>query len=424
LCKISELSTASAEFYRHPRESGVHFSARPTAGGGASLASTRYDRGMSDERDDFESVTEEEAGGAAAEVPAPRENPLLLGHAAAEEKLLQAYRSGRLPHAWLISGPRGIGKATLAFRFARFIFARGMNRGGLFAAPAPPVDSLDLPPDHPVFRKVASGGLSDLLVVERSMDPRRKRLRSEIVVDDTRAIGGFLRLTPAEGAWRVVVLDGADMMNPNAANVLLKILEEPPERALLLLVSDNPGRLLPTIRSRCRHLPLKPLAEPVVAEALQRYRPDLAAADQAVLARLAEGSIGRALELAAAGGLGLYRALVKLLQALPEVDGAALHALAERFARGDGEETFRLLSELLPGWLARMVALGAGEGPAGEALPGEAAAMRRLAERRSLDQWVEVWEKLTHLFAQVDDVNLDRKQVVLNAFFALEKAAR
>ena len=374
---------------------------------------------MSEEGDELE----EEDGTPAepVDVPGPRENALLLGHETAEAALLGAFRSGRLPHAWLISGPRGIGKATLAFRFARFLFAEAAGGGGLFAAPP---STLAVPPEHPVFRRVASGGHADLLVVERGIDPRRKKLRSEIVVDDTRAIAGFFRLTPAEGSWRVVIVDGADMMNRNAANALLKILEEPPQRAVLLLVSDNPGRLLPTIRSRCRILALKPLATSVVLEALERYRPDLPPGDRAALAELAEGSIGRALDLAASGGLGLYRSLVKLLDRLPELDGADLHAFADRLQRGEGEDSFRLIAELLPGWLARMVALEAGGAGAAAALPGEAQAMRRLAQRRSLDQWVEVWEKLTHLFAQADGVNLDRKQVVLNAFFALEDAAR
>jgi DNA polymerase III subunit delta' len=372
---------------------------------------------MSDE----DVFAEAEERGAAPAIPAPRENPSLLGHEAAEAALLGAYGSGRLPHAWLLWGPRGIGKATLAFRFARFVLAGGGAEGGLFAA-APP-STLAMAPTHPVFRRVASGGHADLLVVERGLDPKRRKLRSDIVVDDTRAIAGFLRLTPAESQWRVVVVDGADSMNTNAANALLKILEEPPQKALLLLVSDNPGRILPTIRSRCRMLALKPLDESQVEDALERYRPDLAPAERAALARLAEGSIGRGLDLAAAGGLGLYRALLKLLEKLPALDGVALHALADRLARSDSEEAFRLAAELLPGWVARMVTLAAGaEGAA--ALPGEAEAMRRLAERRGLEQWVEVWENLTHLFALADDVNLDRKQVVLNAFFALEEAAR
>jgi DNA polymerase III subunit delta' len=379
---------------------------------------------MSDGGDEIDEAEDrgEDGAGEPLPIPPPRENPLLLGHESAEAALLGAYRSGRLPHAWLLSGRHGIGKATLAFRFARFLFAEGGRGGGLFAATP---TSLAVPPADPVFRRVASGGLADLLVVERSVDPRRKRLRSEIVVDETRAVAGFLRLTPAEGAWRVVIVDGADMMNRVAANGLLKILEEPPKLAVLLLVSDNPGRLLPTIRSRCRVLALKPLPEAIVTEALARYRPELSASDRAALARLAEGSIGRALDLAGAGGLGLYRSLVKLLDRLPELDGAALHPFADRLARADGEDAFRLTAELLPGWLARMVALAAGDGSDEQAvLPGEAATMRRLAARAGLDQWVEVWEKLTRLFAQADGLNLDRKQVVLNAFFALEDAAR
>jgi DNA polymerase-3 subunit delta' len=376
---------------------------------------------MTDDLDNGEEDEAEERGGERPPVPQPRENPLLLGHEAAEQALLGAYASGRLPHAWLLSGPRGIGKATLAFRFARFLFAEGAARGGLFAAPPA---ALAVPPDHPIFRRVASGGIADLLVVERGVDPRRKRQRSEIVVDDTRSIAGFMRLTPSEGEWRVVILDGADFMNRNAANALLKILEEPPERAILLLTSDNPGRLLPTIRSRCRLLALKPLSDSIVAEALARYRPDLSAADRSVLVQLSEGSIGRALELGAAGGLAIYRKLLDLLDGLPDLDGVALHAFADRLARNDGEESFRMVGELLPAWLARMVALSAGEAKAGAVLPTEAATMRRLGARRSLDQWIEVREKVAHLFALADGVNLDRKQVVLNAFFALEGAAR
>ncbi|HUH85030.1 MAG TPA: DNA polymerase III subunit delta' [Stellaceae bacterium] len=370
---------------------------------------------MSDDDGDEESAPLETPN-----LPTPRENPDLVGQELAEAALLAAYRSGRLPHAWLLAGPRGVGKATLAFRFARFLFAEA--GGELFA---PPAASLALASDHPVFRRVASGGHPDLLVIERGVDPKRKKLRSEIVVDDTRRIAGFLRLTPAEGHWRVVILDDADLMNRNAANALLKILEEPPQRALLLLASDNPGRLLPTIRSRCRILTLRRLPEALVLDALERYRPDLGAGDRQALARLAEGSIGRALDLAAAGGVALYRNLVKLIAQLPDLDGAQVHALADSVLRGESEDAFRLMSELLPGWVARMVALASGGTEAERAaLPGEAEMMRRLAARRGLDQWIDVWEKLTELFARAESVNLDRKQTVLNAFFALEEAAR
>jgi DNA polymerase III subunit delta' len=366
---------------------------------------------------------EEESGddSAPAAVLPPRENPDLIGHEAAEAALLDSYRSGRLPHAWLITGPRGVGKATLAFRFARFLFAQNAG-GGLFAA-AP--TSLAVAPDHPAFRRVASGGHPDLLLVERGYNERRNRRRSEIIVDDTRAIAGFLHMTPAEGGWRVVIVDGADTMNINAANALLKILEEPPKRSALLLLSDNPGRLLATIRSRCRRLALGALPVERVAAVLARQRPELGPSDAASLARLAGGSIGRALELASSDGLALYRGLFNLLQHLPEIDADAVNVFADRIARWGADDAFALVGELMPGWIARMVALaGGGEGASSEVLPGEAQAMRRIAGRRNLDQWVEVWENLTHLFAEADRINLDRKQVVLNVFFALEAVAR
>ncbi len=369
--------------------------------------------------DESDGISGEEAAPAPA-LP-PRENPDLIGHGAAEAALLASYRSGRLPHAWLITGPRGVGKATLAFRFARFLFAQ--NQGdGLFAA-AP--QSLAVAAGHPAFRRVASGGHPDLLLVERGYNDKRSRRRSEIIVEDTRAISGFLHKTPAEGGWRVVIVDGADTMNPNASNALLKILEEPPKRAVLLLLSDNPGRLLATIRSRCRRLALAPLAAAEVAAALARLHPELAPQDAASLGRLSAGSIGRALELASSDGLALYRRLFNLLQRLPEIDVQAVNGFADKVARWGADEAFALVGELLPGWIARMVALaGGGEGDTHAVLPGEADAMRRLAGRRNLDQWVEVWENLTHLFAEANIINLDRKQVVLNVFFALEAAAR
>ena len=270
--------------------------------------------------------------------PPPRENPDLRGHAAAERTLLDAYNGGRLAHAWLFTGPRGIGKATLAYRFARFMLAHGKETGageeggGLFGdalAPAPP-DSLHLDPENPVFRRVAAGGHADFLAVERGINENTGKPRSEIVVGDVRKIGDTMRLTPAEGGWRVAIVDAADEMNPIAANALLKVLEEPPARALLILVSHAPGRLLPTIVSRCRRLALQALADDDVAALLAAYRADLPAADRVALVGLAEGSIGRALGLADEGGVGLYRELAALLVTLGRIDVGALHTLVQQ----------------------------------------------------------------------------------------------
>src|SRR6266436_8387390 len=197
----------------------------------------------------------------ASAAPAPRANPELVGHDGAEQELRRLDEMGRLPHAILLSGPRGIGKATLAFRLARFLLAKNEERSGTAA------DGLAVDPESGVFRRVAAGGHADLLTIERAYDARRRRLRGEIVVEEAREITGFFRLTAAEEGWRIVVVDGAEEMNRNAASALLKILEEPPRRGLLLVVAHSPGRLLPTIRSRCRRLALRALAAEDVARA-------------------------------------------------------------------------------------------------------------------------------------------------------------
>src|SRR6516225_12371524 len=252
---------------------------------------------------------------ATAGVPAPRANPELVGHESAERELRRLVEAGRLPHAILLSGPRGIGKATLAFRFARFLLANGDDRTNAVAE-----SGLAINPESGVFRRVAAGGHADLLPIERAYDPRRRRLRGEIVVEDAREITSFFRLTAAEEGWRIVIVDGAEEMNRSAANALLKVLEEPPRQALLLLVSHSPGRMLPTIRSRCRRFPLIPLPRALLTQLLRRHRPELTQAEVEPLAALSDGSIGRALELAEAGGLALYRSVLELLSQIPQLD--------------------------------------------------------------------------------------------------------
>jgi DNA polymerase III subunit delta' len=360
--------------------------------------------------------------------PSPEGNPDLRGHDAADETLLRAFQSGRLPHAWLITGPRGIGKATLAYRCARFILAQdgqGQDQGqeqGLFGAASPP-DSLYLDPAHPVFRRVASGGHADLRVLTRGVDEKTGKPRSEIPVRDIRRLGDFLHMTASEGGWRTVIVDPVDELNRSAANALLKVLEEPPANALLLLVCHAPGNVPATIRSRCCHLPLSPLPEAVVAELLAAYAPGVAADDRAALARLAEGSIGHALDLAAGGGLALYRDMVRVMDDLPRLDAARLHAFGERLAKDRDGTSFRTGMELLSWWLARMIKGGAtGHLPA-EIVAGEGGAMERLLARRPLAQWVPVWEKTARCLSRTETANLDRKQAVIATFLDIEAFA-
>jgi DNA polymerase-3 subunit delta' len=355
----------------------------------------------------------------------PRNNPHLEGHEEAERAFLSAWNSKRLAHAWLIMGPKGIGKATLAYRIARFVLDRGRYEGpgaggGLFALPPePPAQSLFMAPEEPLFHRIAMGGHLDCKVVERGVNDQGKP-RTEIVVDDVRGLGQFLSLTPAEGGWRVVIVDAVDEMNRSAANAILKLLEEPPARSLLLLVCHQPGRILPTIRSRCRRLQLAPLPEDLAVRLMGRYLPDVPSEEARSLIRLADGSLGRAMELNGEGGLELYREMVDILRTLPKLDIQALHAFGDRLARADGALAFQTLSALFSGWLARL-ALKGGGGRVAEVTPGEGELMNRLLARSSLDRWVELWEKLLRLFDRAEAVHLDRKQIVLNAFLSVEK---
>ncbi|MBF0267142.1 MAG: DNA polymerase III subunit delta' [Alphaproteobacteria bacterium] len=351
----------------------------------------------------------------------PRNNPHLEGHEEAEQAFLGAWNSGRMAHAWLITGPKGIGKATLAYRIARFVLDQGRFSGqeaGLFGAPPPP-SSLFMAPEEPLFHRIGMGGHLDCKVIERGVNDQGKP-RTEIVVEDVRGLGQFLSLTPAEGGWRLVIVDAVDEMNRSAANAILKLLEEPPARSLLLLVCHQPGRILPTIRSRCRRLALSPLSEDASARLMMRYNPDVSSEEARALIRLADGSLGRALDLYGEGGLDLYREMIGLLAGVPAMDIPALHAFGDRLARADGALAFQTLSSLFSGWLACLAIKGGG-GRVAEVMPGEAEIMARLLSRSALDRWVELWEKLTALFLRAQAVHLDRKQVVLNAFLSVEK---
>ena len=324
-------------------------------------------------------------------LPDPRANPHLVGHAAAEVALAEALRAGRLHHAWLITGSPGIGKATLAYRFARWLLAGGGGEG------------LFLPETHPVFRRVAAATHADLLTIEREWDPKRKRLRGEIVVDTARGIPEFLHLTPAEGGWRVVVVDGAEDLNHQAANAVLKMLEEPPPRAVLLLVCAAPGRLLPTIRSRCRRLRLSPLTEAEVAGLLDRHQPGLDPAERDRLAGMAEGSPGRAFALAAGNGTGLAGLVSEVLENPAALTTLRAHAVADALGRDEG--AFSTFMDLLRAAVAASVR----DAARGRADPVQI----RLIGARPLAAWVDVWQGLCRLQDETEAFHLDKRQAIV-----------
>jgi DNA polymerase III subunit delta' len=324
--------------------------------------------------------------------PEPRANPLLLGHEQAEATLLEAMRAGRMHHAWLVTGPDGVGKATLAYRFARRLLA-GIPEG----------DTLALDASHPVFRRVAAGSHADLLTVERAYDEKRKRMRTQIAVDDVRRISNFMSLTPAEGGWRVVVVDGAEELNQASANALLKVLEEPPPRAVLLLVCAAPGRLLPTIRSRCRRLRLDPLRQENMDRLLETYLPKLSANERGRLATVAEGSPGRALLLAEEEGLAIAGLVDEVLAALPGLKPARAYAVADTLGRG--ENAFSNFMDLLRAGIASAVR----DEVRGRADPDQS----RLVALRPLDAWSDVWHALTRLQDETERFALDKRQAIM-----------
>jgi DNA polymerase-3 subunit delta' len=361
--------------------------------------------------------------------PAAASATRLIGHEAAEKSFLSALEAGRMPHAWLITGPKGVGKATLAFRMARALLAAPAeapaDAGGLFGDAPKPAATLDMAPEHVVFRRLAELAHSDFRLLRRALNDKGK-LRSEIVIEDVRATIDFLRLTPAEGAWRVLIVDAADDLNRNAANALLKILEEPRPRTVLILVSHAPGRLLPTIRSRCRRLTLSPLPEAVMEAELKARAPELQGEDLRLVAALAEGSLGHALTLVESEALGLFHEIAGLLLQWPRAETAALHKLADRIGGRGTEQTFEQAAELLE-WIGarflRNAALGtftSGGNVTPERFPGEAELTRKWLGAAGLDRWLELWEKVERLFARVLSVNLDRRQAWLTAWLALQ----
>lgn len=330
----------------------------------------------------------------------PRGTSVLYGHAEAEMALLEAYRSRRIAHAWLLTGPAGIGKATLAYRLARFVLAHPDPR--LLSAAT---TSLHVDAEHPVARRVAVQSHGDLLVLERTVNEKTDKLRQEIQVDDVRRTVTFFGSTPAEGGWRVAIVDAVDELNSEGANALLKILEEPPRQALLLLVSHSMGRVLPTIRSRCRLLTLRPLPAGDVARAsAAAIGKNPSDAEITAAAAVAEGSVRRALALLDSSALELRNRVLTLLDRLPALDPRALHALGDRLS-GTEPATLAAFVDAVNGWLAGRLTCG----------PQKPAALERIAV---------IWERFNQSARDFETFNIDRKPLVFNVFGWLAEASR
>jgi DNA polymerase-3 subunit delta' len=335
-----------------------------------------------------------------AGTPHPRETLGLSGHHAAEAALLDAYRSGRIHHGWIIGGPEGIGKATLAYRMARFVLAHPDPAAVEQAA------SLHVDRAHPVARQVASQSHVDLTVLRRTLNEKGTGFRANISVEDVRSATRFFASTSGAEGWRIAIVDSADDLAKAGANALLKVLEEPPARCLFLIVAHRPGRLLPTIRSRCRKIILSPLSVADTLAAASEARPDLARASLEASAAIAQGSVRRAITLAEGEGISLHQALMRLLEGLPRLDLAAAHALADQCAGKRGEENFTLLLSFLQDWLhARLDA-------------------ERDAPPHRLARWAQVWEKADRAAREVEIYNLDRRPFILSTLSMIAEMSR
>jgi DNA polymerase-3 subunit delta' len=351
--------------------------------------------------------------------PHPRETLRLFGQARAEAAFLEAYATGRLHHGWLLTGPRGVGKATLAWRIARFLLA-SPEGGGLFAEAAP--HSLDIPADDPVARRIAALSETRLFLLRRGLNDKGTALSTDIRVDEARRLKGFLQLSAADGGRRVVIVDAADELNPAAANALLKLLEEPPAKVTFLMIAHQPARLLPTIRSRCRELRLATLGPADMAAALAQAGAEVT--DAQALAALSGGSVGEAMRLASLDGLALYARLVALLAALPRLDRAAALALSETASGRANEARFDLLLGLFDLFLSRLARAGVAGPPAPEAAPGEAAAFARLApDAASARAWAALQQDLGAGARHGRAVNLDPAALVMDMVLKITAAA-
>lgn len=360
-------------------------------------------------RDEFTRRIYEQMDG----LPDPSSNLALYGHDAVAHEMAEAFASGRMHHAWLINGIKGIGKATLAYRFANHIFhysAKGEAPDTMFAP---------LPDDHD-HQQLASGAHPNLIHLARPFDSKTKSFKSTLTVDEIRRTNGFFGLTAAGGGWRVAIVDPAEDMNANAANALLKVLEEPPGKSLFLLVCNAPGKLLPTIRSRCREISARPLDVEALAKALAHlYGSDQKFADNIhTIHALSEGSVRKAIQLVEGNGMKHYSAFLSLIE--PSVNKPpnwpAIHGLSEQLALKSNAGSYALFLDLVMGFLARRVR--------GQDEPLCNPATMQQLNVVPLARWAEVWDKVQQSSGLAESFNLDKKQVILSIFRNLLEVMR
>ncbi|GAA6206734.1 DNA polymerase III subunit delta' [Cognatishimia sp. WU-CL00825] len=356
--------------------------------------------------------------------PHPKETATLFGQDAAQHMFLEAFNADRLHHGWLLTGPRGVGKATFAWQVARFLLATPKaDKGGMFADAPQVAQSLKVDPEHPVSRRILAGSEPGLFAVRRPYDEKTKKLKSQITVDEIRKLKAFFTLSSADGGRRVVIVDAADEMNVSAANALLKLLEEPPADTTLLLISHQPSRLLPTIRSRCRELRFSALNYDAMGLALAQA--DVHTDESAAMSELSGGSVGDAILLSQSGGLSVYAELVSLFAELPQLNRQRALRLADSAAQRGSSDKFEQILNLIDLFLVRMARAGAtGQPPKIEAAPNEARIFKQLAPTmHKARAWADVAEQITSRSRHGKSVNLDPAALVLDTVWKIQQTA-
>ena len=360
--------------------------------------------------------------------PHPRETQMLYGQTKAEQEFLTAFNAGHLHHAWLITGPQGIGKATLAWRMARFLLTQPVKAdegGGLFGEElTPPTpENLDVDEFHPVAARITALSEPRLKLLRRAWDDKKDKHKTVITIDEVRVLKNFLMMSAADGGRRVVIVDSADEMNTSASNALLKLLEEPPADVTLLLISHQPSALLPTIRSRCQTLRLHPLNPADMAKTLSATGTEIPASTEA-LATLAVGSAGTALRLLNLGGMEAYHNIVSLFGTCPNIDRQALLRLAESAAGVKNVDHFDLLLRLLDFFIARLARAGVAGAPPHEACNGEAQTLTRLSPNPLAGRaWAEAQQDLGARARHGKAVNLDPAALLLDMGLKIDAIA-
>ncbi|MDA8799797.1 DNA polymerase III subunit delta' [Amylibacter sp.] len=352
----------------------------------------------------------------------PRHTQIIYGHHSPQLDFLDAYKTERLHHAWMITGSRGIGKATLGYKIAKFILSQNQSISDINQDLK---DTLDIQSDHPVSKRINALGEPNLYLVRRLWDEKLKKFKQNITVDEIRKLKNFFSMSAADGGWRVAIIDAADEMNNAAANALLKILEEPPKKVLILLISHQPLQLMPTIRSRCRSLKCNNLSSEDLANALEQLDIEQSQ-DKEQINILANGSVGSSVELISNNGIEIYNSIVQLAKQIPQINRQSIQSLADSCAGKNTAERYEITLRLFMLFISRLAKFGALQKNENNAtLSIESKVFHELApDTKSARKWADFSQIISERTSHARAVNLDPSMVILDMLLQFEETSK